>query len=312
LYYALFITGDSGGPILQWIGDRWEQVGITSYALYGCARRGYPPVFTRLASYYDWIESIINPNNYTTSTSTTTTEITRQTESPVTMYSTTEQPSTRYKCNRTVSCGCGRLDVSFVLSNIIGSVDTGIYRWTMIVSIRLNNTNQHSCTGTILTDRYILTTAHCVQNQSLWKITVVSQHYRLSTEPSETYQVDRIHQHPNYRNRGNHFENDIALLHLTESIHVGFVALVTQTCIPKVNSPIDISQYPSNRTRLAIIGWGMTRNNESYTSDKLQQAEIFVIDNKNPTCSNSNIDPNKQFCAGFEHDGAGMYFLDIS
>ncbi|CAF3908646.1 unnamed protein product [Adineta steineri] len=33
--------GDSGGPIFQWIGDRWEQIGISSYIEIGCAIKGY-------------------------------------------------------------------------------------------------------------------------------------------------------------------------------------------------------------------------------------------------------------------------------
>ena len=80
----------------------------------------------------------------------------------------------QYKCDRDIAlCGCGVFDVSFVLPSTIGGADSGFFRWTMIVSIRLNSTAQHSCAGTILTNRYILTSAHCVQNQSLWKITIV-------------------------------------------------------------------------------------------------------------------------------------------
>ena len=122
----------------------------------------------------------------------------------------------------------------------------------------------------------------------------------------ETYRVDRIHQHPNYENRGKSSENDIALLHLTESLDIGDTRIKASTCVPKVNFPTDISQYPSNKTRLAIIGWGTIRNNQSYMSERLQQAEIFVIDNKDPMCSNVTTDPEKQFCTGFEQGAVGM------
>ncbi|CAF1178577.1 unnamed protein product [Rotaria sordida] len=300
--------GDSGGPILQWLGDRWEQVGIASYTLDGCGRRGYPSFFIRLAAYYDWIEWNINPNNYTTSTSTsTTTTITTQTPSQtsslVTANSTSELPIIIYECNKTISCGCGRLDVSLTSSGSVGSADAKFWRWTMIVSIRFNDTDQHSCAGTILTDRYILTAAHCVQNQSLWKIKVVPDIYRLSTTISKTYQIDRIHQHPDYNNRGKTFENDIALLHLTESMKSVGSLLRRSTCVPKVQSLMDMSQYPSSKIRLAIIGWRITKQNQSYIANYLQQGQISVIDNKDTICSNSTIGSNKQFCAGFEQDG---------
>ncbi|CAF5164927.1 unnamed protein product, partial [Rotaria magnacalcarata] len=48
--------GDSGGPILQWKGTYWEQVGITSYGG-GCHHSDPLSIFTRLTYYFDWIES---------------------------------------------------------------------------------------------------------------------------------------------------------------------------------------------------------------------------------------------------------------
>ena len=50
--------GDSGGPIFQWTGQYWEQVGIVSYG-YGCAQPGFPGVYTRLSYYYHWVEAIL-------------------------------------------------------------------------------------------------------------------------------------------------------------------------------------------------------------------------------------------------------------
>lgn len=50
--------GDSGGPIFQWTGQYWEQVGIVSYGI-GCAQAGYPGIYTRLSYYYHWMEQIL-------------------------------------------------------------------------------------------------------------------------------------------------------------------------------------------------------------------------------------------------------------
>jgi len=52
------LVGDSGGPILQWTGNYWEQVGIVSYG-YGCADPDYPGIYTRLSYYYDWMNDIL-------------------------------------------------------------------------------------------------------------------------------------------------------------------------------------------------------------------------------------------------------------
>ncbi|CAF0726136.1 unnamed protein product [Rotaria sp. Silwood1] len=54
--------GDSGGPIFQWTGQYWEQVGIVSHGN-GCAKLGHPDVYTRLSYYYDWINNILKNDN---------------------------------------------------------------------------------------------------------------------------------------------------------------------------------------------------------------------------------------------------------
>jgi secreted trypsin-like serine protease len=56
-------TGDSGGPIFQYTGQYWEQLGIVSYGIDGCAKPGYPGVYTRLSYYYDWINNILKNDN---------------------------------------------------------------------------------------------------------------------------------------------------------------------------------------------------------------------------------------------------------
>ncbi len=42
--------GDSGGPLVAHARDGWVQVGIVSWGL-GCARKGYPGVYTQLATF---------------------------------------------------------------------------------------------------------------------------------------------------------------------------------------------------------------------------------------------------------------------
>lgn len=71
-------TGDSGGPIHEWLGDHWEQVGIVSFGE-GCARENDPGIYTRLSKYYSWIQTTINQDDTTvSSTSASTVPVTTE------------------------------------------------------------------------------------------------------------------------------------------------------------------------------------------------------------------------------------------
>ncbi|WP_163835544.1 trypsin-like serine protease [Spartinivicinus ruber] len=51
--------GDSGGPLfIKWY-DKVYQVGIVSFGR-GCARPGYPGVYTKAANYYEWVKQYVN------------------------------------------------------------------------------------------------------------------------------------------------------------------------------------------------------------------------------------------------------------
>ncbi|HEY5714980.1 MAG TPA: trypsin-like serine protease [Psychromonas sp.] len=49
--------GDSGGPLVIKQDGSWQQIGIVSWGN-GCAASGYPGVYTRLALYEEWVNSV--------------------------------------------------------------------------------------------------------------------------------------------------------------------------------------------------------------------------------------------------------------
>ena len=53
--------GDSGGPLVVWdeLTDSWTQIGIVSWGK-GCAQQGLFGVYTRVASFTEWIAGITN------------------------------------------------------------------------------------------------------------------------------------------------------------------------------------------------------------------------------------------------------------
>jgi len=54
--------GDSGGPFFVPDGPDWVQVGVVSWGI-GCARRRFPGVYTRLASYTGFVNPYLDPDS---------------------------------------------------------------------------------------------------------------------------------------------------------------------------------------------------------------------------------------------------------
>ncbi|CAF3413027.1 unnamed protein product [Rotaria sp. Silwood1] len=278
--------GDSGGPVFQWKGTYWEQVGIISHGG-ECNRNASTGIFTRLAYYFDWMESVIGSS----------------------LTTTTLRPPpipTSYACNKTSSCGCGKADVVLTSSRIVGGENAIDDSWPMIVSLRLEGTNDHSCGGTILSNSYILTAAHCLRRISTEHpagITIEAGMTNRSDPLQIIRNVDRIYMHPNYTSIPNDYRHDIALLHIDEPFVFESNSRLTRTCIHYIDPSISQAQYPKNGTRLVVIGWGVLRYQTSYLPEILQQAQVFTIDNQDPICLNSMNDSKLHFCAGLYEGG---------
>lgn len=57
------LQGDSGGPLtIRNKDDKAEVVGVASWAMFPCGRKGAPAVFTKVSSYVDWINRIMADN----------------------------------------------------------------------------------------------------------------------------------------------------------------------------------------------------------------------------------------------------------
>ena len=55
--------GDSGGPLVLKLGQykTYYQIGIVSFGFEGICGNGRPAIYTRLASYLEWIQASLEP-----------------------------------------------------------------------------------------------------------------------------------------------------------------------------------------------------------------------------------------------------------
>ena len=179
----------------------------------------------------------------------------------------------------------------------------------MIVSLRLEGTADHSCGGTIVSNSYILTAAHCFRRISIENptgITIAAGMTNRSDPLQIIRNVDRIYIHPNYTNMPGDYRHDIALLHIDQPFIFEPNSNLTKTCIHRIDPPILANQYPTSGTRLAVIGWGVRRPRMFYLPEILQQVEVMTIDNEESICSNFiNNNNDLHFCAGLLGGGKG-------
>ncbi|CAF2745169.1 unnamed protein product [Rotaria sp. Silwood2] len=290
-------VGDPGSPIFEWLTDRWQQVGVASHII-DCVPFRYSGIYTRIIEYNDWIQSIISNCSITSSsTSTLTTVITT---------TTTAKSSVSYQCNTTSTCGCGSTPVSLTPSRIVGGENALESSWPMIVSMRWILDDYHRCGGTILSNSYILTAAHClhgfVSNPPIG-VTIAVGMTNISDSKQIRRTVDHIYIHPNYIGRQDNYRHDIALMHINQSLMIDHNRILTKTCIHRVNPPMLNNQYIKNGTRLTVIGWGETKQNHFQSPTILQQAEVYAIDNENSICRAAMNDSEIQFCTGLPEGG---------
>jgi secreted trypsin-like serine protease len=290
-FFEKSFLGDFGGPAFQWMNDHWEQIGIASFTSDGCKTNSIVG-YTRLAYYHDWIIENIRSRSETTENPT----------SPI--YITTQNPTTTYECDKhTVSCGCGRRHVQVSYSNNYEAVP---YSWSTIVSIRLNHQSKHSCSGSILSEYYILTSASCLANASSYGITIVAGIHNHSEDSGIYRKVDQIFFHPNYLGPVNNHAHDIAILHVTERLPLADNLFLNQICLPqKYNALPDSIFYPAPGARLLVIGWGLMNCVNQTEQQLLQQIQLSAMSNTEKSCSILDNHKHIQFCAGLYGGSTG-------
>jgi len=191
-------------------------------------------------------------------------------------------------------------------SKVVGGNDTydGEFPWT--VSVRRND--HHHCGGVIVSSRWVLTAAHCVQSRQPSAFMIRIGEYDLIRPDyhSKDYAVEKVVIHDNY--------SGIIKSSLT-SINGADIALV------KTRKDIVMSEYawpvcfPDTDTNSTfaghdaiVVGWGKRNEKSDAYSDRLQKAKLSIIDNK--VCRHwfrlagrdMNID-EKIVCAGYRDGG---------
>ncbi|XP_068231880.1 transmembrane protease serine 9-like [Palaemon carinicauda] len=278
-------SGDSGGPLVVQDNGRWVLVGITSWG-FGCGRPNFPGVYMKVSNYVDSLLTVMTgygENNLckgftrTTTTTMQTTPIRTTTLPPI-----------------TGGCRCGRRNAG---TRIVGGVSTRVHEYPWQVGLTIRYLKRPFCGGSIISDEWVLTAAHCVRGSTASNLIVIIGEHNWGTT-SETSQMSRknvilIIIHPNYDTRNQN--NDIALLQLATPIAFSSDNKIAPVCLPK-------KQNPYEHVDAIVTGWGTTASGGKQTYE-LHEVVVPTISNSECRKSYGNYITGNMICAGLLEGG---------
>ncbi|OQV23495.1 putative Chymotrypsin-like elastase family member 2A [Hypsibius exemplaris] len=192
------------------------------------------------------------------------------------------------------TCGVPAIPPKSGQSRVKGGQDAiaGSWPWQVRLGYRSGNGVIWSCGGSILSDIYIITAAHCLENGLNRQFVVrVGDHDQWQVEASEkVHSVLRYLVHPSYGGQASNYANDIAILRL--STPIVYKAQISPACIPPA------MEEPTHGASCYVTGWGKVGPN-SGTPAKLQQGSVQIIGRQ--VCNTAQYWGNlrtSQVCAG--------------
>ncbi|XP_008494056.2 transmembrane protease serine 6 isoform X1 [Calypte anna] len=188
-------------------------------------------------------------------------------------------------------CDCG---LQAPLSRIVGGENSVEGEWPWQASLQVRG--RHICGGTLIADRWVVSAAHCFQDESLASTSIwtvyLGKYFQNATSHTEvSFKVIRLFLHPYYEEDSHDY--DVALLQLDHPVIIS--PLIQPICLP---AP---SHFFEPGLHCWITGWGALKEG-GHISNVLQKVDVEII--QQDICSEAyhyTISP-RMLCAGY-HNG---------
>merc|ERR1711892_1536249 len=194
-------------------------------------------------------------------------------------------------------CQCG---LAKRKTKIVGGKQTEVNEYPWQVGIVNKGQTSVFCGASLISDRWILSAAHCFHDESSATIQVLlGEHDYSSLAESDMLKrnIEKIVDHPNYDKQTSNY--DFSLMKLAEPIDFSSYTHIRPICLPE-NGDSDYANFVST-----VTGWGTTSLGGS-TSSKLLEVDVNVMTNSE--CQNNYAYPSswitdQMLCAIVEGGG---------
>ncbi|KAL3287985.1 hypothetical protein HHI36_002439 [Cryptolaemus montrouzieri] len=186
---------------------------------------------------------------------------------------------------RPVSCDCGWKQGS----RIVGGQETGVNEFPFMSALVSVETRTLYCGGSIISERYALTAAHCLANRMPDSVALLVGDHNITTGKdtpyARVYIVEQLIMHSKFEPITQ--DNDIGLVKTKFAIE--FSLYVGPVCLPFKYSDNDLKGLP-----VTALGWG-SEEFSGPRSEVLKEVTLNVISNSQ--CRNTEKDvTDRQIC----------------
>ncbi|KAH7942704.1 hypothetical protein HPB51_028616 [Rhipicephalus microplus] len=213
---------------------------------------------------------------------------------------------------QTPGCGVRGRSCLSAQQRIVGGERAEKLEFPWQISLRrmvpqINLDRGHSCGGSIINSRYVLTAAHCITGQITFPtdffVVVGEEDITRRESTDDVIQVLKVTKHPQWdRNTLNY---DYALLELSTPLDFeGRHKHLMPICLPEKDQDFE-------GQNCTISGWGLTRDRTEggRVPAKLQKADVPVL--KHSTCREfyagfNRVQEDTMICAGLEEGGRSV------
>ncbi|XP_055536280.1 transmembrane protease serine 9-like [Wyeomyia smithii] len=263
-------NGDSGGGLVSFNRDHWLLQGIVSFTALRdgedvvCDSKEYAG-FTKVRYYRNWLNAIFKGE-----------EIVDHAVLPIAKKKEVEKMESGEEELDLGPCGERKINKQYRIVNGVRSY-SGEWPWHVAVYEVDGRTKRYICGGTLISDQFVLTAAHCMLNDAMKQrsgIIVVQLGQNDLFESSVTMREVRVTKVTPHEQFNPHTKtNDVALLELSSNVQ--FNDYIQPACLPTKQTT---SNFIAPGTMGTVVGWGYQQPWSFMISNTLQATRLPIVD----------------------------------